>query len=593
MSDATAAAGSAAQPDIPPVDFVSPQLSWKAMGTGLLLGGTLSICNVYTGLKIGWGLNMSITGILIAFAFWSVLNKLSVGRVRMMNRLENNINQASCSAAGSVSSAGLVSAIPALTLLEGTRLEWWQLSLWMGTVCMVGIAVAMGLRRQMVIRDQLPFPGGIACAEMLKEIYNTGSEALKRVSVLAVAAVVSGLVKFAEIKKWVARSDLGATLNGAPAATYTFALDPTLLMVAVGGLVGIRACVSLLLGAIISWGIIATQLVNSGTLPAARGPIGEWLLWPGVTLMVVSSLVSFSFSMPSILRSFRRTPDSGKAKEDTGEVSRSWFLAALGAALVAAVILQTWFFGISWWAAILAVLLSFALAVVASRVSGETNVTPVGAMGKVTQLAFAVIAPKQAAANLMSASVTAGAAAQCADLMHDLKCGYLLGAIARKQVIGQMIGAFAGSLVASAFYLVLVPDPATMLLTDEWPAPAVAMWKSVAEVFRNGINTLPAGATTAMFWAAIAGVVLPILEKTLPQRWRIWVPSAASLGLAFVIPANNSISMFIGGVAALALGKLFPKWSERFLVTICAGFIAGESLVGAGDALRLVLVGGK
>ena len=119
------------------------------------------------------------------------------------------------------------------------------------------------------------------------------------------------------------------------------------------------------------------------------------------------------------------------------------------------------------------------------------------------------------------------------------------------------------------------------------------MWKSVAEVFRNGINTLPAGATTAMFWAAIAGVVLPILEKTLPQRWRIWVPSAASLGLAFVIPANNSISMFIGGVAALALGKLFPKWSERFLVTICAGFIAGESLVGAGDALRLVLVGGK
>lgn len=597
MSNAAAVNPANAGPVIPPVDFVSPQLSLKAMGTGLLLGGTLSICNVYTGLKIGWGLNMSITGILLAFAFWSVLSKLSAGRVGMMNKLENNINQASCSAAGSVSSAGLVSAIPALTMIEGIKLEWWQLTLWMASVCLVGIAVAMGLRRQMVIRDQLPFPGGIACAETLKEIYGAGAEALKRVGVLAGAGVVAGLVKVAEIKKWVARSDFGATINGSPAATYSFALDPTLLMVAVGGLVGFRACVSLMLGAILSWGVIATQLVNNGTVAASRGPIGEWLLWPGVTLMVVSSLVSFSFSAPAILRSFRRTSDAGAAggteRVDTGEVSRPWFIASLAIALIATVVLQIWFFGISWWAAIFAVLLSFALAVVASRVSGETNVTPVGAMGKVTQFAFAVIAPKQAAANLMSASVTAGAASQCADLMHDLKCGYLLGAVARKQVVGQMIGAMAGAIVGSAFYLVLVPDPAKMLLTDEWPAPAVAMWKSVAEVFHNGISTLPAGATTAMAWAALAGVLLPVLEKTLSTKARVWVPSAASMGLAFVIPANNSISMFIGGVLALALGKLFPTWTGRFFVTVCAGVVAGESLVGAGDALRLVLMGGK
>jgi OPT family oligopeptide transporter len=597
MSNAAAVNPANAGPVIPPVDFVSPQLSLKAMGTGLLLGGTLSICNVYTGLKIGWGLNMSITGILLAFAFWSVLSKLSAGRVGMMNKLENNINQASCSAAGSVSSAGLVSAIPALTMIEGIKLEWWQLTLWMASVCLVGIAVAMGLRRQMVIRDQLPFPGGIACAETLKEIYGAGAEALKRVGVLAGAGVVAGLVKVAEIKKWVARSDLGATINGSPAATYSFALDPTLLMVAVGGLVGFRACVSLMLGAILSWGVIATQLVNNGTVAANRGPIGEWLLWPGVTLMVVSSLVSFSFSAPAILRSFRRTSDpdasGGTERTDTGEVSRPWFIASLTIALIATVALQIWFFGISWWAAIFAVLLSFALAVVASRVSGETNVTPVGAMGKVTQFAFAVIAPKQAAANLMSASVTAGAASQCADLMHDLKCGYLLGAVARKQVVGQMIGAMAGAIVGSAFYLVLVPDPAKMLLTDEWPAPAVAMWKSVAEVFHNGISTLPAGATSAMAWAALAGVLLPVLEKMLSTKARVWVPSAASMGLAFVIPANNSISMFIGGVLALALGKLFPTWTGRFFVTVCAGVVAGESLVGAGDALRLVLMGGK
>lgn len=573
---------------VPAVDFITPQLTWKSVGTGIILGGLLSICNVYTGLKIGWGLNMSITGILIAFAFWFAVSRASGRRIGMMNKLENNINQASVSAAGAVSSAGLVSAIPALTLIEGISLQWWQLALWLTTVCMVGIAVAMGLRRQMIIRDRLPFPGGMACAETLKEIYNTGSEALKRVGVLGAGAAAGGLVKLAELLKYTKRSDFGATINGAPAASYSFALDPTLLMVGVGGLVGLRTCISLMLGAILAWGVLGSWLVDTGRTAASRGPIGEWILWPGVTLMVVASLVSFSFSLPSIVRSFRVTKGAEET-QDTGEVPRKWFIFSLVVSLILGVALQTWFFGIAWWAAVAAVLLSFVLAVVASRVSGETNVTPVGAMGKVTQLLFAGLMPKSAAANLMSASVTAGAASQCADLMHDLKCGYLLGAVARKQVVGQILGSIAGAIVGGAFYLVLIPDPKAMLLTDEWPAPAVAQWKAVAEVFHGGVQSLPNGAVTAMIVAAGLGVLLPILEKKGPAKMKAFVPSAAAMGLACVIPASNSISMFIGAAIAAGLTKAFPRWSERFLVTICAGIVAGESLVGAGDALRLVI----
>lgn len=587
-----------------PVDFITPQLTWKSAITGMILGGLLSICNVYTGLKIGWGLNMSITGILLAFAFWSVVSKLSGGGVKNINKLENNVSQASISAAGAVSSAGLVSAIPALTMLEGTTFKWWQLFLWISTVCFVGIAVAMGLRRQLIIRDKLPFPGGMACAETLKEVYNTGSEALKRVGVLGLGALTGGLIKVAEIIGWVKRSAFGVTINGSPAATYTFALDPTLLMVAVGGLIGFRACWSLMVGAVLAYLVIGVNLVNAGVVPAVRGPIGEWLLWPGVTLMVVSSLVSFSFSLPAIVRSFRPSPPTSAsttsapgaagaampAQADAGEVTRNWFLFSLTLALILAVILQTWFFGIAWWAAGIAVLLSFALAVVSTRVSGETNVNPVGAMGKVTQLVFAGLAPASPSANLMTASVTAGAASQCSDLMHDLKCGYLLGAIARKQVVGQILGSVAGAAVAGYFYLILVPNPKEMLLTPDWPAPAVAQWKAVAEVFKNGISSLPSGATTAIIIAAVVGVILPLSEKLFPKA-KAFIPSAAALGLAFVIPANNSISMFIGGCLALGLARFFPKWTERFLITVCAGIIAGESLVGAGDALRLVLSG--
>ncbi len=579
------------QPQPTPVDFHSPQLTWKSITTGMALGGTLSICNLYTGLKIGWGLNMSITGILLAFAFWHVVSKASGRRVSMMGQLENNVNQSAVSAGGAVTSAGLVSAIPALTLLDGVTLSWWQLSLWMCTVCFVGIAVAMGLRTQMIIRDQLPFPGGVSCAQTLKEIYATGSEAMQRVAMLGSAAVVGGLVKVAEILKWTKRTDMGLTVNGSSASVYSVALDPTLLMVAVGGLVGLRTCVSLMIGAIGGWIVLGSWIVDTGRSPAQRGPIGEWILWPGVTLMVVASLVSFSFSIPSILRAFRPSGDRTGGGGDTGEVSRHWFFVSLVAALVLAVALQSWFFGISWWAAIAAVILSFALAVVASRVSGETNVTPVGAMGKVTQLAFAVLMPKSVAANLMSASVTAGAASQCADLMHDLKCGYILGGVARKQVVGQILGSVAGALVGSAFYLILVPDPQTMLLTTEWPAPAVAQWKAVAEVFRDGFDALPPGTLTAMKIAAIAGVVLPVLAKVLPAKAALFVPSAAAIGLAFVIPFSNSLSMFIGGLIAGGLTWAFPVWSARFLVTVCAGVVAGESLVGAGDAVRLLIQG--
>ncbi len=581
--------------EAPPVDFVSPQLTVRALVTGVLVGGALSICNVYVGLKIGWGLNMSITGILIAFAFWKVVSGIMAGRVRMLGQLENNVTQTACSAAGAVSSAGLVSAIPALTILDGVTLSWWQLSLWIFTVCLVGIAVAMGLRTQMIVNEKLPFPGGLSCAQTLKDIYARGDEAMRRVGMLVLGAFVASAVKVCEILAFIKRSDFGLIINGKPAATYGFAFDPTLLMMAVGGLIGTRAGISLLLGAVLGWGVLGVLLVNNALVPPTYPGVRDWILWPGVTLMVVSALVSFSFSMPAILRSFRglggNKGDRTGPKVDTGEVTRTWFFASLIVSLVAAVVLQAWFFAIPWWAAVLAVLLSFVLAIVASRVSGETNVTPVGPMGKVTQLMFAVLMPKSAAANLMSASVTAGAASQTGDLMHDLKCGYLLGAVARKQVIGQIFGSLAGAIVASGFYLALVPDPASMLMTTEWPAPAVANWKAVAEVFREGLDKLPVGTGWAMLAAAILGTILPLIEKLGPKWMKTWTPSAPSLGLALVIPPFNSISMFLGAMIGFGLTKAFPRWSDRFLITMFAGIVAGESLTGAIDAIRLVLKG--
>jgi uncharacterized oligopeptide transporter (OPT) family protein len=283
------------------------------------------------------------------------------------------------------------------------------------------------------------------------------------------------------------------------------------------------------------------------------------------------------------LAALRGGSRSSEDVQDVGashDVPRSWFVSGLAAALVLSVICQIWIFGIGMGIATFGVLLSFLLAVVAGRVSGETGITPVGPMGKVTQLTFGVLDPGNVSANLMAAGVTGGAASQCADLLHDLKAGALIGASPRYQAMAQFFGVLSGALAGSAAYLLLIPDPKEMLMTEEWAAPAVAQWMAVAEVFQKGLQNMPAGSVQAILYAGIAGMILAILEKVLPKGVKSWVPSPASIGLAFVIPAFYSVSFFLGGVIALLISRLAPTWSGRFLIVLAAGIIAGESITG-------------
>jgi len=623
----------------------------------MVLGGVLSACNIYVGLKIGQVFTMSITAALLGYGVWSGLETLSRGRIRQWGLLENNINQTACSSGAAVASAGLVAPIPALALLTGQTLEWPWLALWLFSVMLVGIAVAIPLRRQMIIVDKLSFPVGIASAEMLRELHARGREALARVLAMLFAGVVAVAVTLYASLTALGAYGLPFSVSGFSARALTFTLNPSLLSVGVGGLIGFRTCCSLLIGAILAYVVVAPPLLERGYIHATepllalpsgvtfpdnergtrydakrralecslfmtkteRGELlalstdepyrkavwklyrtsnsvftccNRWLLWPGVTLMVVAALVGLCFSWQSILAVLpgrcRKTGDEVGAA-DTGEVPRRWFALGLLAVLILSVVLQVSLFKIFWVVAACGVLLTFALALVAARVSGETGLTPVGAMGKVTQLVFGALVPKSAVPNLMAANVTGGAASQCADLLHDLKCGHLLGASPRLQAFAQLCGAFAGALVGSAVYLVLIPNPSEILGSEEWTAPAAQVWKAVAELFLVGFESLPEGTATAMALAAAAGIGLPVLGRHGPRALRPLVLSPVSIGLAFVIPAHYAISMFIGGLVALALRRWFKTWSARFLVAICTGVIAGESLTGIGLALGRVL----
>ena len=255
--------------------------------------------------------------------------------------------------------------------------------------------------------------------------------------------------------------------------------------------------------------------------------------------------------------------------------------------------LQFLFFGIHWSLALFGIALTFVLAIVAARVSGETGLTPIGAMGKVTQLSFGVLAGGQVSTNLMAANVTGGAASQCGDLLHDLKTGLMVGASPRHQIYAQFAGIFAGALCGSVAYTLLVGDLHHLqILWDdpEWAMPAVVQWKAVAELFKDGLQSLPQGAGGAMIWGSVFGIGFAILEKGSPSKLRILIPSPTAVGLAFVIPAYYSLSMAVGGILSWVLMKWFDKWSQRFLIVLAAGLIAGDSLTGVGLVLWDILI---
>ena len=206
-------------------------------------------------------------------------------------------------------------------------------------------------------------------------------------------------------------------------------------------------------------------------------------------------------------------------------------------------------------------------------------------MGKITQFVYAVLAPADKTVNLMTAGITAGAAGSSADLLTDLKSGYLLGANPRKQFLAQFVGTFFGVVAVVPAWYLLVPNRAAL---EAFHSPATGMWFAVAEALSTGVNTIPASARMAIVVGGIVGIALPLLDKLLAKKApkvRPWIPSAMGLGLAFVVPFANSLAFFVGAVIAELWTRLNKRTAERFVVPLASGAVAGESLAAAAYAI--------
>jgi len=256
----------------------------------------------------------------------------------------------------------------------------------------------------------------------------------------------------------------------------------------------------------------------------------------------------------------------------------SWFAVGQIVSLVALAWLAHASFAMPVWQSVIAVALSFMLALVACRVTGETDTTPVSAMGQITQLTFGALSPGNVNINLMSANITAGAATSAADLLTDLKSGYLLGAHPRQQFIAQFSGIFVGTVVTVLTFAALVPN-AQVLGTDQFPAPSAQTWSAVAIALGQGLSSLEPVKLWLIFAGGVVGVVLPLAPVLLPI-YQEYLPSAAAFGLAWVFHWHYALLFFLGALVALLLERRKPKLAEEFTLPVASGVVAGGSLMG-------------
>src|SRR4030095_1516703 len=224
-----------------------------------------------------------------------------------------------------------------------------------------------------------------------------------------------------------------------------------------------------------------------------------------------------------------------------------------------------------------------------------------GRMSTITQFSMGATDRTNPASNLIPAAMTAEIAANSANLLSDIKPGYMLGGKPRQQAVGHVIGIVAGAIVCvPLFFLLFLPPDAngvrsiSTMISDQFAFPAALQWKGVAEIIAKGVSALPYSAVVSMIVAAVSAAAIEIAKIVTRGRFGL---SAVSIGLGVVLPPEATLGMFVGALVFWLMGRRHPQpgtrgnefWVEG-LEPICAGLISGAALVGIGNAIVNVLL---
>lgn len=581
-----------------------PQLTLRSALTGMALGGILCLTNLYVGIRTGWTLGVGITSVILSFAMFKVLAKIGLGEE--MTVLENNAMQSIATSAGYMTGP-LISSVAAYMSITGKIIPQWQTTIWLIVLGILGVLFAFPLKKRFINEEQQPFPEGYAAGIVMDNLHTgEGAEGMFKAKLLAGGAALSALIEtmgdekvmkavklgFLQLPehwddllyKWFTPKVLGTPLN-----KLTVQWNSSIVMMATGGLMGTKTAASLLFGAVLNYLILAPIMIRQGVIPEAGGfkNITMWALWGGVALMTTSSVYSFLSKPKMIMDAFRGMMGKKTAEEDVlKDIELPMWIFVVGIPIVG--FLTAWaayaFFDVQWWMGLLAVPMVFVFTLIAVNATGLTSITPIGALGKLTQLTYSAIAPGNATTNLMTAGITGEVTSSAANLLMDIKPGYMLGGKPRHQAVGHVLGIFAGAAVSIPVFYTILGGDTNRLLSDKLPMPGAIIWKAVAQVLTQGLHFLHPTARWAVLIGAILGLVLEIANEKTEGRFPL---SAVGFGLAFVLNFSDSWAMALGALLFWLAGRKFKdkkSFGYRAFVdnqeTVCAGMIAGGSIIG-------------
>lgn len=590
-----------------------PEFTWTAIAVGWIIGALIAVSISYAALKLGFSIEGSE---LAAILGWGILRGL-MGRTSI---LENNINQTIASAVNGASS-GIMFSVPALFILSKSpgleSVSDFNVPL-MVFACIagafIGLAFVIPLRKQMIDFERLPYPGGIAVAAILK---SPGAGIHKSILLFGAALLSAAVYLWITGMGAVEHKQYNVGMWWDIPPRFNFVFFGSLMTIGVGFLSGKGGFWFGAGGFICYW--LLSPLLNSYGTPDVQtiaeipGKMRSFVYRPtGIGMLVGAALGGIITAFPlilSALNSLRKAGGKGGTGVASDEMSIKLLASAIAIGTVLLVILAyrsavDMTPGTAIAMALLGTLWIWIAGVIVAECIGRTNWSPLSGMTLIAVTILIVIAnrglddPQTIVSSLVVGAAICLAISQASDMMLDLKSGYLVGAIPKRQQLAQFVGAWLGPIIVIGLMFVL--ERGATPSEAEIAARTTAATTAEGEVpYGIGSAQLPAAQANAL-----ASVISGIVDGNVPTYRYV-----AGGGLGFLLAVSG-----LGGIGVMvALGFYMPfdivltysigcllrilcnhfagnRFSEEKGIPIAAGLIVGEALVGVGIAFYSIFV---
>jgi putative OPT family oligopeptide transporter len=599
-----------------------PELTIRGLVLGALITVVFTAANVYLGLKVGLTFASSIPAAVISMA---VLRLLGGGNI-----LENNMVQTQASAAGTLSS--VIFVLPALVMVG----HWHGFPFWQSFgVCaaggVMGVLFTIPLRRAMVVGSDLPYPEGVAAAEILKVGYGAVVPGEPGASDIAAGGIVAAAASFAASGLHVLGDGFSQFFAIGP-SIFRLSTGFSLALLGAGYLVGITGGLAMLLGAILSWGVAVPILTAMHPMPAggdiAAYATGLWahqVRFMGAGIIAVAAIWSLLGLLGPTIAGVRDSlhqsggPRAGDTPRTERDMPLRWIGIVFGAALLAMAATFVAFLsgaaslpvlvGLVAYACVFSVLFGFLVAAACGYMAGlvGSSSSPISGIAIIATILTSLLlllilgglgqlstdAGQRAgiALALFTVSVVLATATVSNDNLQDLKTGYLVGATPWRQQAVLVVGCVVGALVIppvldllyNAYGFSGAMARASMDPGQALAAPQATLMAAIARgIFGHALDW------NSVLIGVLGGIALILVDAVLKRTGRGTLPVLA-VGIGLYLPPTVGVTLALGAILGWLIdGRVMRRpdgeRAQRRGVLIASGFIVGESLVGVGMA---------